>query len=177
MDSGLIKNIPVLPLRDMVVYPHGVHPLFVGTESSIRALDAAMADDKQILLLAKKNPDQAEPTSEDLFALGTLATILQLLKLPDGTVKVLVEGGRRASIESLLVEEDYIRADIALHAEPEMDGREGETLSRTLLAQFEQYVQASKKVPEEVLSSLSSIDDPSRLVDTIAAQMTLSIKD
>ena len=136
-----------------------------------------MADDKQILLLAKKNPDQAEPTSEDLFALGTLATILQLLKLPDGTVKVLVEGGRRASIESLLVEEDYIRADIALHAEPEMDGREGETLSRTLLAQFEQYVQASKKVPEEVLSSLSSIDDPSRLVDTIAAQMTLSIKD
>ena len=177
MDSGLIKNIPVLPLRDMVVYPHGVHPLFVGTESSIRALDAAMADDKQILLLAKKNPDQAEPTSEDLFALGTLATILQLLKLPDGTVKVLVEGGRRASIESLLVDEDYIRADIALHAEPEMDGREGETLSRTLLAQFEQYVQASKKVPEEVLSSLSSIDDPSRLVDTIAAQMTLSIKD
>lgn len=177
MDSALIKNIPVLPLRDMVVYPHGVHPLFVGTESSIRALDAAMADDKQILLLAKKNPDQAEPTSEDMFALGTVATILQLLKLPDGTVKVLVEGGQRASIETLVVDEDYIRADIALHAEPEMDGREGETLARTLLAQFEQYVQASKKVPEEVLSSLSSIDDPSRLVDTIAAQMTLNIKD
>jgi len=177
VDSALIKNIPVLPLRDMVVYPHGVHPLFVGTESSIRALDAAMADDKQILLLAKKDPEQAEPTSDDLFALGAVATILQLLKLPDGTVKVLVEGGQRASVEALLVDEDYIRADITVHAEPEMDGREGEALARTLLAQFEQYVQASKKVPEEVLSSLSSIDDPSRLVDTIAAQMALNIKD
>ena len=91
-----MKNLPVLPLRDMVVYPHGVHPLFVGTESSIRALDGAMANDKQVLLIAKKDPDVAEPSESDLYEIGTVATILQLLKLPDGTVKVLVEGGERA---------------------------------------------------------------------------------
>jgi ATP-dependent Lon protease len=177
VDSALIDNIPVLPLRDMVVYPHGVHPLFVGTESSIRALDAAMADDKQVLLLAKKDPENAEPQSEDLYSLGTIATILQLLKLPDGTVKVLVEGGQRASVEYIEFDEAYIRANVSVHAEPEIDNREGDTLARTLLAQFEQYVQASKKVPQEVLSSLSSIDDPTRLVDTIAAQMSLNIAD
>ena len=177
MDSAHIENIPVLPLRDMVVYPHGVHPLFVGTESSIRALDAAMADDKQILLLAKKDPDKADPEPGDLYDMGTLATILQLLKLPDGTVKVLVEGGQRASVETLETDPEFIRAQVHLHPEPDMDSREGEALARTLLAQFEQYAQASKKVPDEVLSSLTSIDDPSRLVDTIAAQMSLNIAD
>ena len=177
VDSALIEDIPVLPLRDMVVYPHGVHPLFVGTESSIRALDAAMADDKQILLLAKRDPDNTEPQADDLFELGTVATILQLLKLPDGTVKVLVEGGQRASIKRISFDPEYIRADALLHPEPELEGREGDALARTLLAQFEQYVQASKKVPQEVLSSLSSIDDPTRLVDTIAAQMSLNIAD
>ncbi len=173
----MIKNLPVLPLRDMVVYPHGVHPLFVGTESSIRALDASMADDKQILLVAKRDPEVSEPTQADLFEVGTVATILQLLKLPDGTVKVLVEGGQRADVVDLTVAETFISASANPHEEPEMDPREGETLARTLLAQFEQYVQASKKVPQEVLSSLSSIDDPARLVDTIAAQMSLNIKD
>ncbi len=176
-DTPLLENIPVLPLRDMVVYPHGVHPLFVGTESSIRALDAAMADDKQILLVAKRDADVAEPGGDDLFDMGTVATILQLLKLPDGTVKVLVEGGQRASVENLQVSDPYIRADARVHSEPDMDSRETDALTRTLLAQFEQYVQASKKVPQEVLSSLSSIDDPTRLVDTIAAQMSLSIDD
>jgi len=176
-DARLIKNIPVLPLRDMVVYPHGVHPLFVGTERSIRALDVAMADDKQVLLLAKTDPDKAEPTADDLFSMGTVSTILQLLKLPDGTVKVLVEGGQRASVAEIHFADEYICADITLHTEPEIDSREGEALGRTLLAQFEQYVQASKKVPQEVLSSLSSIDDPTRLVDTIAAQMSLNISD
>ncbi len=161
----------------MVVYPHGVHPLFVGTESSIRALDAAMSDDKQILLLAKRDPDNDDPQAQDLFELGTVATILQLLKLPDGTVKVLVEGGQRASVDRLDFSEDYIQAQVTPHAEPEIDSREGDALARTLLSQFEQYVQASKKVPQEVLSSLSSIDDPTRLVDTIAAQMTLNIGD
>ncbi len=161
----------------MVVYPHGVHPLFVGTESSIRALDAAMSDDKQILLLAKRDPENENPGVGDLFDLGTVATILQLLKLPDGTVKVLVEGGQRAAVATLEVDSEYIRADATLYAEPEIDPREGDALARTLLGQFEQYVQASKKVPQEVLSSLSSIDDPTRLVDTIAAQMTLNIED
>jgi len=159
----------------MVVYPHGVHPLFVGTESSIRALDAAMADDKQILLLAKRDPEVSEPGEDELFEMGTVATILQLLKLPDGTVKVLVEGGQRASVEQLEFGEDYISGRVELHTEPELDSREGEALARSLLDQFEQYVQASKKVPDEVMASLSSIDDPARLVDTIAAQMTLSI--
>jgi ATP-dependent Lon protease len=172
-----MKNLPVLPLRDMVVYPHGVHPLFVGTESSIRALDGAMANDKQVLLIAKKDPDVAEPSESDLYEIGTVATILQLLKLPDGTVKVLVEGGERARIVTLMFNEEHMSADVESVVEPEIDSREGEVLSRTLLSQFEQYVQASKKVPQEVLSSLSSIDDPARLVDTIAAQMSLSIKD
>ena len=175
--SGSTERVPVLPLRDMVVYPHGVHPLFVGTESSIRALDSAMANDKQILLVAKKDPEVVEPKDEDLFGVGTLSTILQLLKLPDGTVKVLVEGGQRAQITQLYIDEAFISADAQLHPEAQLDGRETEALSRTLLDQFEQYVQASKKVPQEVLSSLSSIDDPTRLVDTIAAQMTLSIED
>lgn len=159
----------------MVVYPHGVHPLFVGTESSIRALDAAMADDKQILLLAKRDPEVSEPGEDDLFEMGSVATILQLLKLPDGTVKVLVEGGQRASVQQLEFGEDYISGRATAHTEPEIDAREGEALARSLLEQFEQYVQASKKIPEEVMASLSSIDDPARLVDTIAAQMTLSI--
>jgi len=176
-DTPLIENIPVLPLRDMVVYPHGVHPLFVGTESSIRALDAAMADDKQILLVAKRDPEVSEPGADDLFSVGTVATILQLLKLPDGTVKVLVEGGHRATVLNLQVSSEYSHADARIHDEAELDGRETETLTRSLLAQFEHYVQASKKVPQEVLSSLSSIDDPVRLVDTIAAQMSLAIDD
>ena len=173
----MTKNLPVLPLRDMVVYPHGVHPLFVGTESSIRALDVAMGDDKQILLVAKRDPEVSEPGADDLFDVGTIATILQLLKLPDGTVKVLVEGGQRAELSNVEVTEDHISADAELVDEPQIDAREGEALSRSLLTQFEQYVQASKKVPQEVLSSLSSIDDPARLVDTIAAQMSLSIDD
>ncbi|MEQ8860190.1 MAG: endopeptidase La [Pseudomonadales bacterium] len=171
------SRIPVLPLRDMVVYPHGVHPLFVGTESSIRALDAAMADDKQILLLAKRDADVDSPTEKDLFAVGTVATVLQLLKLPDGTVKVLVEGGFRAQVRELHGSDEFLRATVEAVDEPEVDGREAETLVRSIMEQFEQYVKASKKVPQEVLSSLASIDDPARLVDTIAAQMTLKLED
>ena len=176
-------QIPVLPLRDMVVYPHGVHPLFVGTESSIRALDAAMSNDKQILLVAKREADVDDPNAGDLFEVGCVATILQLLKLPDSTVKVLVEGGQRARILSLDTldkeekEADFIVAEVELFSEQESDGREGEGQVRTVMNQFEQYVKVSKKVPQEVLSSLSSIDDPARLVDTIAAQMALKITD
>jgi ATP-dependent Lon protease len=170
-------RLPVLPLRDMVVYPHGVHPLFVGTESSIRALDAAMAEDKQILLVAKRDAEAEAPTQDDLFGMGTIATVLQLLKLPDGTVKVLVEGGARARIVEFHPEAEHSSALVEMLTEPEAERREGETLIRSIMEQFEQYVKASKKVPQEVLSSLSSIDDPARLVDTIAAQMTLKVED
>ena len=170
-------RVPVLPLRDMVVYPHGVHPLFVGTESSIRALDAAMADDKQILLVAKRDVDVDIPSADELFAVGTVATVLQLLKLPDGTVKVLVEGGDRARLIALDNDDEFLMADIELINEPAVDPRESDALVRSVMNQFEQYVKVSKKVPQEVLSSLSSIDDPARLVDTIAAQMSLKIED
>jgi ATP-dependent Lon protease len=159
----------------MVVYPHGVHPLFVGTASSILALDAAMAADKQILLLAKRDADLDDPTEGDLFEVGTLATILQLLKLPDGTVKVLLEGERRARVGTLDIDGEYLSATMTGLDEPVADGAEGEALVKTLLSQFEQYVKTSRNVPQEVLSSISSIDDPARLLDTIAAQMTLSI--
>ena len=174
-----INQVPVLPLRDMVVYPHGVHPLFVGTESSIRALDAAMADDKQILLVAKRDAEVDMPAIEDLFDVGTVATVLQLLKLPDGTVKVLVEGGQRARLTALEVqgEGEYLQAEVETIEEPTVEAREAEALVRTVMNQFEQYVKASKKVPQEVLSSLSSIDDPARLVDTIAAQISLKIEE
>ena len=163
----------------MVVYPHGVHPLFVGTESSIRALDSAMADDKQILLVAKRDAEVDMPAAEDLFDVGTVATILQLLKLPDGTVKVLVEGGQRARLLGLDPARDpeFLIADIELIDEPQVDPREAEVLVRTVMNQFEQYVKSSKKVPQEVLSSLSSIDDPARLIDTIAAQISLKINE
>jgi ATP-dependent Lon protease len=163
----------------MVVYPHGVHPLFVGTESSIRALDAAMAADKQILLVAKRDAEVDVPGMKDLFEVGTVATVLQLLKLPDGTVKVLVEGGQRARLRSLehLEEGDFLQAEVEAIDEPTVEAREAEALVRTVMNQFEQYVKSSKKVPQEVLSSLSSIDDPARLVDTIAAQISLKIEE
>ena len=172
-----LEMLPVLPLRDMVVYPHGVHPLFVGTESSIRALEAAMADSKKIFLVAKRDSDKTDLGAEDLYSLGTVATILQLLKLPDGTVKVLVEGGQRAEVSHLEFDEEYIRVAVDPCAEETMEGREAEALVRTLLSQFEQFAQNSKKIPQEVLASLSGIDDPSRLMDTVAAQMSLDLED
>ena len=172
-----LELLPVLPLRDMVVFPHGVHPLFVGTESSIRALEAAMADSKKIFLIAKRDSDKTDLEADDLYSLGTVATILQLLKLPDGTVKVLVEGGQRAEIASVEFAEEYISAEIKLCKEEVMDGPEAEALVRTLLSQFEQFAQSNKKIPQEVLASLSGIDDPSRLMDTIAAQISLELED
>jgi ATP-dependent Lon protease len=170
-----LNEIPVLPLRDMVVFPHGVHPLFVGTERSIRALEAAMAGDKQVLLVAKRAADVEEPRRQDLFEIGTIATVLQLLKLPDGTVKVLVEGGTRARIDLLDEAGDFMVADVTPLL-PRPATRDSDALIRSLMGQFEQYVQLSKKVPEEVSSSLASIDDPGRLIDTIAAQMTLKVE-
>lgn len=177
--SELIEDqmsaIPVLPLRDVVVYPHMVIPLFVGRDKSIKALEAAMEDDKQILLVAQKSASQDEPEIEDVYQMGTVASILQLLKLPDNTVKVLVEGNQRARIVHFLSSDDYFTAQVIENEEENLDDRESEVLVRSLTAQFDQYVKLNKKVPPEILTSLSSIDDPSRLVDTIAAHMALKV--
>ena len=168
--------IPVLPLRDVVVYPHMVIPLFVGREKSILALEAAMADNKKILLLAQKNAEVDDPGPDDLYQIGTLSTILQMLKLPDGTIKVLVEGGDRVSVESLLeTNEYYSAATKMLEKAGLVDDREAEVLLRSVLNLFDQYVKLNKKVPPEILTSLSGIDDPSRLADTIAAHMSLKL--
>ncbi|AZL68047.1 MULTISPECIES: endopeptidase La [Pseudomonas] len=169
-------DLPLLPLRDVVVYPHMVIPLFVGREKSIEALEAAMTGEKQILLLAQKNPADDDPGEDALYRVGTVATVLQLLKLPDGTVKVLVEGEQRGSVERFNEIDGHIRAEVSLIDEVEAAERESEVFVRTLLSQFEQYVQLGKKVPAEVLSSLNSIEEPGRLVDTMAAHMALKIE-
>jgi len=169
-------DLPLLPLRDVVVYPHMVIPLFVGREKSIEALEAAMTGEKQILLLAQKNPADDDPGEDALYRVGTVATVLQLLKLPDGTVKVLVEGEQRGAVERFTEVEGHIRAEVSLIDEVDAAERESEVFVRTLLSQFEQYVQLGKKVPAEVLSSLNSIEEPGRLVDTMAAHMALKIE-
>ncbi|MBY5942238.1 endopeptidase La [Halomonas sp. DP5N14-9] len=171
-------SLPLLPLRDVVVYPQMVIPLFVGREKSIQALEAAMADDKRVLLVAQREASKDDPDDEDLFAIGTVAEIMQLLKLPDGTVKVLIEGESRADIGEISVaEEGYSTAQVILRSSEPLSEREQESLVRVLLNQFEQYVKMSKKVPNEVLNSLSGIEDPSRLVDTICAHLSLKIGD
>ncbi|HAL66448.1 MAG TPA: endopeptidase La [Pseudomonas sp.] len=169
-------DLPLLPLRDVVVYPHMVIPLFVGREKSIEALEAAMTGEKQILLLAQKNPADDDPGEDALYRVGTVATVLQLLKLPDGTVKVLVEGEQRGTVERFSEVDGHVRAEVSLIDETEAVERESEVFVRTLLSQFEQYVQLGKKVPAEVMSSLNSIDEPGRLVDTMAAHMALKIE-
>ncbi len=172
----LIQEVPVLPLRDVVVYPHMVIPLFVGRDKSIRALDGAMASDKQILLIAQKSADVDDPAVKDLHEIGTLANILQLLKLPDGTVKVLVEGNQRAHIERFVTTEESFSALIEPMEEVlEIDDREQEVLMRSAMTLFDQYVKLNKKVPPEVLTSLASIDDAGRLADTMAAHMSLKL--
>jgi ATP-dependent Lon protease len=172
-DSG----IPVLPLRDVVVYPHMVIPLFVGRERSIVALDRAMNAGKSILLVAQKTAELDDPQPEDLYDVGTLATILQLLKLPDGTVKVLVEGGERASIDNIAVGDHFAAEITILNEEDRHDEREIDVLVRSIIAQFEQYVKLNKKVPPEILTSLSGIDEPGRLADTVAAHMSLKLSE
>lgn len=171
----LITDIPLLPLRDVVVYPHMVTPLFVGRGRSIESLERAMANDKQVLLVAQKNPQQDEPQAEDLYAVGTIASILQLLKLPDGTVKVLVEGRERANIDSIEDAGSHFKATASLIISSEIDFAEARPLIASVIGQFEQYVNLSKKVPVEVVTSLSGIDEPGRLADTIAAHMSLEL--
>ena len=174
-----ILEVPVVTLRDMVVYPHGVQPLFIGTPKSIAALEAAQAQegDKRILLLAKIEPENNDPKTDDLYRYGTTATILQLIRLPDKTVKILVEGESRARVLDLRDEAELFRADIELVAEEALIEGEAEVLCQGLMKTFEAYVEASKKIPSEVVTTVSGITQPSRLVDTIAAQLTLSLKE
>ncbi len=171
------KLYPLLALRDVVVYPHMVIPLFVGREKSIKALEEAMESDKQIVLVAQINASDDDPAPNDLYQIGTVATILQLLKLPDGTVKVLVEGSYRAFTKSVSLDDGFLCADIAETPNTQVDLREGEVLTRSLLSQFEQYVKLSKKVAAEILTSVSSIEEPGRLSDTIAAHLALKIQE
>lgn len=170
--------IPVLPLRDVVVYPHMVIPLFVGREKSIDALEAAMKDDKQVLLVAQKEAEVDDPNANDLYQIGTLANILQLLKLPDGTVKVLVEGSERCRVVRYQATDGFFSAEIAaLDDVSTLSEAAQDVLQRTAINSFEQYVKLNNKIPPEVLISLSGIDDPSRLADTIAAHMNLKVQD
>ena len=167
--------IPVLPLRDVVVYPHMVIPLFVGRDRSIQALQQAMELDKRILLVAQMDAGQDNPSIEEIYRIGTISTILQLLKLPDGTVKVLVEGGQRARIDQFEDGESFLGASITVLESGPDDGREIEALTRSLLAHFEQYVKLNKKTPPEILASLSNIEDAARLADTVAAHLAVKI--
>lgn len=170
--------IPVLPLRDVVVYPHMVIPLFVGRRNSIRALEIAAEKDNKVLLATQKNSSDDNPAANTLFEIGTLSRILQLLKLPDGTVKLLVEGTQRATVKQYMTETDHVLAEIdLLETTRPTETRELEVLVRSVLSQFEQYIKLNKKIPPEILVSLSSIDDPDRLADTIAAHMSLKIPD
>ncbi len=169
---------PVLPLRDVVVYPHMVIPLFVGREKSIKALERAMEEgNKQVLLLAQRSAAQDEPGMDDLYSVGTLSNILQLLKLPDGTIKVLVEGVIRARVLQFVGTDDYFSAQIELLESTSADDLELEALVRAVTGQFDQYVKLNKKVPPEIISSLAGIDDPSRLADTVAAHMSVKIEE
>ncbi len=176
VSSADSRVLPLLPLRDVVVFPHMVIPLFVGRPKSIKALEAAMEEGKNVVLVAQKSAAKDEPNPEDLYDVGTVSTILQMLKLPDGTVKVLVEGVQRARIESVLTDKPNFEAEIELIAAEEPDSTEVEAMRRTLLAQFDQYVKLNKKIPPEVLTSLSGIDGAGRLSDTIAAHLPLKLE-
>jgi len=167
--------LPVLPLRDIVVFPHMIVPLFVGREKSVRALEAVMKEDKQILLVAQKNAAQDDPSADDIYKVGTVSTILQLLKLPDGTVKVLVEGNRRASIAGFKETDAYFEAHVEPLADKDGDAKELEALGRAVIGQFEQYIKLNKKIAPEVLVSLNQINEPSKLADTVAAHLNLKI--
>ena len=180
METLTDRSAPVLPLRDVVVFPHMAIPLFVGREKSIKALSAAMQHDKRILLLAQRTADTDDPAEKDLYEVGTLASILQMLKLPDGTVKVLVEGVRRARVTRLDFGGEFLVADCQpLPEDPATvtDDKEIDAMTRSILAQFEQYSKLNKKIPAELLPSLASMDSPGRLADTIAAHLNLKLED
>ena len=172
-----LKTLPVLPLRDIVVFPHMVVPLFVGRDKSVRALEEVMRGDKQILLATQKNSSDDDPAQSAIYEVGVVATVLQLLKLPDGTVKVLVEGKSRAQIKRFTDQADYFEAETALVADEAGEGSEAEALSRAVVEQFENYVKLNKKVPPEALSAIPQIAEPGKLSDSIAAHLSVKIGD
>jgi ATP-dependent Lon protease len=174
-DPARVALYPVLPLRDIVVFPHMIVPLFVGREKSVRALEDVMKDDKQILLVTQKNAAQDDPTTADIFMIGTIGTVLQLLKLPDGTVKVLVEGGQRARIQRFAENESFFQAYAENLGENSGGQQETEALARTVVTQFEQYIKLNKKIPPVVLVSINQIEDPGKLADTVASHLNLKI--
>ncbi len=175
--GGSEKTLPVLPLRDVVVFPHMVIPLFVGRRKSIRALEEAMESGKEIMLVAQKSASDDDPSPEEIHTIGTLATILQLLRLPDGTVKVLVEGATRAQINRYVDTEEFFLAEIGIVESAPVDERESEAMMRSVLSEFDQYVKLNMKIPPEILTSLSGVDEPGRLADTIAAHLSLKLDD
>src|SRR6187397_1973946 len=171
-------DLPVLPLRDVVVYPHMVIPLFVGRDRSIKALDLAMAGDKQILLIAQRSPDNDDPGKDDLYAVGTLATVLQLLKLPDGTIKVLVDGLSRVAVDGYGDNDGALTGTgTTLESVYDRDEREMGVIQASLMGLFEQYVKTNRKLPPELLTTLAGIEDPSRVADTIAAHLSARLSD
>ena len=172
------QTLPLLPLRDVVVFPHMVIPLFVGRERSMKALESAMESDKQILLISQRAPEIDDPKPDELYDVGTQASVLQLLKLPDGTIKLLVEGVKRVSITQVSESDSVFRAvPVEIESTMDREPREVEVLSRTLLSQFEQLVKLNRKIPPELLSTLGAIDDPSRFADTIAAHLSIKLSD
>ena len=175
LNSG--EAFPVLPLRDIVVFPHMIVPLFVGRDKSVRALESVMKDDKKILLVAQKNAAEDDPSSEEIYEIGTVATVLQLLKLPDGTVKVLVEGGPRAKITRFIENDDFIEAHAEVVVDEDGDETELKALSRSVVSQFEQYIKLNRKIPAEALVSVNQIENASKLADTIASHLALKISE
>ena len=173
----MTQTYPVLPLRDIVVFPHMIVPLFVGREKSVAALEEVMEGDKQILLVTQVEASEDEPSPADIYQTGTVATVLQLLKLPDQTVKVLVEGGQRAKVSSFVEGDDFLRAQADFVEESPASGDEVEGLSRSVVSQFEEYLKLNKKIPPEVLVSVSQIEDPAKLADTICSHLNLKIAD
>lgn len=169
------KTLPVLPLRDIVVFPHMIVPLFVGREKSVKALETVMHEDKTILLVTQKTPAEDNPSGDDLYNIGTIGTILQLLKLPDGTVKVLVEGGERVKIEKFHETSEYLEAETTVLEDETEQSDELVALMRAVVTQFEQYVKLNKKIPPEVIASINQIEEPAKMADTIASHMALKL--
>ncbi len=177
MSESTVGLFPVLPLRDIVVFPHMIVPLFVGREKSVRALEDVMKDDKQILLVTQKNAAQDDPSTDDIYKVGTVGTVLQLLRLPDNTVKVLVEGVKRARVMRYTENEEFFQAEAEVLPEVEGTGQELQALSRAVVSQFEQYIKLNKKIPPEVLVSINQIEDIGKLADTVASHLNLKIAD
>ncbi|MBT6883553.1 MAG: endopeptidase La, partial [Rhodospirillaceae bacterium] len=171
------QQFPVLPLRDIVVFPHMIVPLFVGRDKSVRALEDVMQDDKQILLVAQKNAAQDDPAEDDIYDVGTVSTVLQLLKLPDGTVKVLVEGIHRAKVDRYIDNPEFFEVEATVFDDPETDDEDIEALSRSVVTQFEQYIKLNKKIPPEVLVSINQIENVDKLADTVASHLALKISE